>query len=83
MLDPPDFLAEFRAPSRSDGRHIPPKDSHLIRYYIPDTDWDSQTPLFRRALAGLRGRRHARGDLLRITHGVGCGDGLRASGNLA
>jgi hypothetical protein len=31
ILDPLDFLAEFRAPSRSDGRHIPPKGSHLIR----------------------------------------------------
>lgn len=33
ILDPLEFLAEFRAPSRSDGRHIPPKGAHLIRYY--------------------------------------------------
>jgi hypothetical protein len=33
ILDPLEFLAEFRAPSRSDGRHIPPPGVHLIRYY--------------------------------------------------
>ena len=33
VLDPLEFLAEFRAPSRSDGRHIPPEGSHTIRYY--------------------------------------------------
>jgi hypothetical protein len=33
VLSPLDFLAEFRAPSRSDGRHIPPKGAHLVRYY--------------------------------------------------
>ena len=44
VLSPLDFLAEFRAPSRSDGRHIPPKGAHLIRYY----GWYSN---IRRALA--------------------------------